>query len=90
MGWTQDSNAVEAPVKKAVKWTGNLKLKTHRRTVPIGPKSYAEKLDGGLSLVYRRYTHIAEGWNGSWTARLHIGGTKYAFKPLGLADERWQ
>lgn len=86
MAFTSDPSAVAAPAKPA-KWQGDLKLKTHRRTIHPGSKTYTEALDRGLALAYRRYTHTIDGWVGTWTARRWVSGTKYEFQPLGMADD---
>jgi integrase len=60
----------------------NLASKTVRRGLPVGPKLHVVPLFNGLHIGYRKNASGA-----TWTARRHLGNSKYEFWPLGNADD---
>ncbi len=61
----------------------NLRTRNARRALKHRPQPYFVNLgNDGLALGYRKGAR-----GGTWIARRFLEGTKYAFKPLGTADD---
>lgn len=64
------------------KRTANLKTRHGRRSLPESAKLHIATLKTGHALGYRKGVK-----GGTWIARIHDGGTRYCFQPLGAADD---
>lgn len=61
--------------------SSELETRTNRLKLPRSKEPYWTKIAKGLFVGYYR------GKSGTWLARQHVGGTKYAREPLGNADD---